>query len=233
MLKRVIRSMRCRSVCGALPRPRYPLAVPVAIVVAVAVTIAGCSSSSGGKPNGISSVPSGDPSTSASTASGPPISTSLNPPTSPNPSDLAKAQVLAFLPTYYSTLDQLSSSQTLSLNELDQVTTDNEATVEKTTLAEERVSGETQQGTTQLKVSSVTSVDLTQTGSSRPSVHVTTCIDVTNVREIDKSGKSVTLPTRPDFFIETLTVVNIAYPASDGWRVSDAPNKGAQSCDGV
>src|ERR1700710_2672193 len=120
--------MRCRSVCGAMPMTRYPLAVPLAIVAAVTLTIAGCSSSSSGNPNGVSSVPSDDPrsSTSASVISRPPISTSPNPSTSMDASDLAKAQVLAFLPSYYSTLDQLSSSQTLSLNELDQVTTDNE-----------------------------------------------------------------------------------------------------------
>ena len=146
---------------------------------------------------------------------------------------MAKSQVVAFVRKYYATLDRLASSSAASLNELDTITTDAKDTQEKTTLAEYRANGWVEKGTTTLVTSKVTSVDLTKTATTRPTVHVTTCLDLTKVKEVDKNGKIVTLPTRPNYLVEQLTVVNINYPSAEGWRVSAAPNKGATSCAGV
>ena len=134
-------------------------------------------------------------------------------------------------------LDKLAASQTLSLNMLDSVAKGDNVTQEKTTLAEYRSNGWTEKGTTILAATKVASVNLTNKPASTPpvfpTVKVTTCIDVTDVKEVDKTGKTVTLPSRPNFFVETLTVVNVHYPSSAGWRVSAAPNKGVSSCAGV
>jgi hypothetical protein len=201
----------------------------IVVVLASCTVLAACSSSSGGTktPSSTTTVPPTSPAETSTSASVPAPSSSSAP---ADPTAAAKAQVLAFVSTYYSTLDKLSSSATLSLNELDDVATDNEVNVEKTALAEHRSNGWVQQGATQLVTKTVTAVDLTSAGSTRPTVQVTTCTNVTDVREVDKTGKSVTAPTRPDFFVSMLTVVNLNYPSPDGWRVSSAPNKGATSC---
>jgi hypothetical protein len=106
-------------------------------------------------------------------------------------------------------------------------------TQEKTALAEYRANGWVSVGTTKLSATNVTSVDLSTANSAQPTVKVTACIDVRGVKEVDATGKNVTVASRPDFFIEQLTVVNIKYPDAAGWRVSDAPNKGASSCAGI
>jgi hypothetical protein len=141
--------------------------------------------------------------------------------------------VLAFLPFYYATLDKVARSQVLALNNLDVVTADAKGDQEKATLAQYREKGWVQHGTTVLAAVKTTGVDLTSNSSERPTVHVLACIDVKNVSELDKSGRSVTTKARANYFVENLTVVNIDYPSSSGWRVTAAPNKGAASCAGV
>ena len=205
------------------------VAVSLALAVAVLSAATGCTGSKGD-----TAKTSSGATTTTSSTSPPPSSSSSAPPT---PSEIAKSQVVKFLPTYYATLDRLASSATLSLNLLDSVATGANAIQEKTALAQYRENGWIQIGTTVLTATKVTGVNLASDHSSSPqklpTVLVTTCIDVSDVREVDKKGRTVTLPTRPNFFVEKLTVVNLRYPSATGWRVSEAPNKGATSCAGV
>jgi hypothetical protein len=209
----------------------------VALVVGGMLALTACSSSSRSGTSGqhASSSTPATPSTLSSTS--PPAFTSSvapAPPTPTSPSEQATAQVLAFVPTYYAALDRLGASSTASLNALDGYAVDAENTLEKTVMAEHRSNGWVSVGTTTLVATSVTSVDLSSTASAQPTVKVTACIDVSGVREVDlATGKSVTVASRPNYFIEQLTVVNIAYPQATGWRVSSAPNQGATSCAGV
>ncbi len=236
MLKRVIRSMRCRSVCGALPKPRYPLAVPVAIVVAVAVTIAGCSSSAG--------KPTKDP--SSSSFAGILSSSSVESPTSPapttpapsvNPRDAATGEATAFVPTYLAMVDKLYADPTVSINDIYEVAVAPEATTEAVAIAQFRGASDRQAGAQKLIQVSGQSVSLTGLGGTSstatyPTVQLTACVDVSAVTATDATGKSLVPPSRPSYLIDSLTIVNTKYPSSDGWRVSYATNKQASSCGG-
>ena len=202
------------------------IVTPTALLIAVVVAATGCSSSS---PKAHPSTP--PKSVETSTAPTQHSSSTQVPPTA---LQVAKSQALSLVPKYYGVLDELASSSTLSLNGLDLVASGADAIQEKSALAEYRTNGWTQRGATVVARATVSGADLTNEPSKNPqvlpTVRLTTCIDVSKVREIDKSGKTVTLSTRANFFIETLTVVNIAYPSSTGWRVSEAPNKAAKSC---
>ena len=68
--------------------------------------------------------------------------------------------------------------------------------------------------------------------STLPTVVVTACVDVSQVQATDASGNSVIPADRPSYLVARLTVVNPDYPDASGWRVSVAPNRQAQSCDG-
>jgi hypothetical protein len=204
--------------------------VAVAVVLITGVLATACSSSSAPKPATASAGSSAPPSVAAT----PTVATAPSSPSPKSARDLAAAEVVTFVPSYYASIDRLASSLMLSLNELDSITTGANTTLEKTALAEYRANGWAQQGKTVVVATEVSDVDLTNEPTATPpvlpTVHVTACIDVTKVRAIDKTGKSVTLPTRADFFVESLTVVNVAYPSSSGWRVRSARNKGASSC---
>ncbi len=100
------------------------------------------------------------------------------------------------------------------------------------------IGGEVQQGVTKVDSAKVLSVDPTNPPHSDATCaadrssesHVST---YSGVREVDQNGNSVTLPSRPTYFVESLTVVNISYPSATGWRVSQATNKGASTCAGL
>jgi hypothetical protein len=202
------------------------IAVGTALATGVLILGTACSSSSKGATSSASATPS-------QTSSGP-IQGSSSSQAPPSAEQLARSQALDLAREYYATIDTLASSSTLSLNGLDSVASGANVTQEKSALAEYRTSGWVQRGTTVLSRATVVSVDLTNEPSNSPevlpTVHLTTCIDVSKVREVDVTGKSVTLPTRANFFIETLTAVNIPYPSSTGWRISEVPNKAAKSC---
>lgn len=199
-----------------------------AVVVLAGLLIAGWAWASSGR----DARPPSKPSTASTQTSSSP-----SPSEPASPTDLARAQALSSVQSYYATIDKLASSSTLSLNELDSVATGANVTQEKTALLGYRSNGWVEKGKTVVAATRVTGVDLTngtsQTPPVFPTVHVVACIDVTTVREVDKAGKTVTLRGRPNFFIETLTIINVNYPSSTGWRVSEAPNKGATSCAGV
>jgi hypothetical protein len=190
----------------------------VAVAVALVLLVAGCTGSAPTTP--------GPPSTSSS------ASTSATTP--PSPEDLAKSQVLAFLPTYFKTIDDLYVDPSTALNSIYSVSSAREATIELNAAREFRLSGYRQTGYTKLVKSDITGVDLTNKPNAkpaiRPTVRVTTCVDVTNVRATDKHGTSIVPKDRKQYLISQLQVVNFSYPSASGWSVTHAPNKSASSC---
>jgi len=194
-----------------------------AAVVAV-LSVSGCSSSRPSRTAAPSSTTSSAPSASASS-------------TATDPAEEVRAQAVAFVPTYLQTIDDLYADPSRSLDDLYQVAVAPEATTEATAIGTFRAQGYRQAGQSQLVTTSATKVDLTNDPAATPSpvfpsVVVTACVDVSQVQATDSTGNSVVAPDRPKYLIEQLTVVNINYPDAASWRVSQAPNRQAQSCDG-
>jgi len=192
-------------------------------VVVAALSISGCSSSRPG--------PSAAP--SSTTSSAPPASTSS---AVTDGAHDAEAQAVALIPTYLETIDALYVDPSQSLDDLYQVAVAPEATAEATAIGTFRAQGYRQDGRSQLVTTSTGKVDLTNEPSATPSpvlpsVVVTACVDVSRVEATDATGNSVVSPDRPRYLVEQLTVVNINYPDAASWRVSQAPNTQAQSCD--
>lgn len=194
-----------------------------AAVVAVLV-VSSCSSSRSDSSTAPSSTTSSAASTSTSSAA-------------TDPAQEAKAQAIALIPTYVGTIDDLYLDPSRSLDDLYEVTVAPEATAEATAIGTFRSQGYRQVGRSQLVTASAGKVDLTNEPAATPSpifpsVVVTACVDVSQVLATDANGNSVVSPDRPRYLVEQLMVVNINYPDASSWRVSQAPNTQAQSCDG-
>lgn len=198
---------------------------PRAVAVLLALTVSGCSSSSA-------------PASSSSPTSGTSTSQTPSPsPTAPSPAEEAEALAVALVPDYLGTIDDLYLDPSLPLDEIYQVAVAPEATAQATAIGRFRSQGYRQTGRSQLVTASAASVDLSNSPAASPSpvfptVVVTACVDVGQVDAVDASGTSVIPPGRPRYLIEELTVVNPHYPDPSSWRVSEAPNRQAQSCDG-
>ncbi|TQN43753.1 hypothetical protein FHU33_3217 [Blastococcus colisei] len=194
-----------------------------AAAMLLALTASGCSSSA---PGSSSSPTSG---TSTSRPSSPA-------PTTPNPAEEAQAQAVALVPDYLATIDDLYLDPSLPLDGIYQVAVAPEATAQATAIGKFRSQGYRQTGRSQLVTASAASTDLSNSPAASPlpvfpTVVVTACVDVGEVDAIDASGTSIVPSGRPRYLIQQVTVVNPNYPDTSSWRVSEAPNRQAQSCD--
>lgn len=195
----------------------------VTAAVAAVLTVSGCSSSG----DGSSAAPT-------STTSGPSSSAA---PSTTDPSSDAEAQAVAFVPTYLGMIDDLYLDPSRPLDDLYEVAVAPEATAQATAIGTFRSQGFQQIGRSQLVTATADSVDLTTDPAASPSptlptVVVTACVDVSQVQATDASGTSVIPADRPRYLVARFTVVNPDYPGASSWRVSEAPNRQAQSCDG-
>jgi phosphoribosylformylglycinamidine (FGAM) synthase-like enzyme len=143
----------------------------------------------------------------------------------------AKAAVLR----YFSTIDTLYSNPMASYNTIYTISTGNQAGIDRASIGQDRVKGLHQVGRQRVVSITVGPVNLTNQPSHKPNpvfptVQVNTCNDVSKVRSVDAKGVSHVAAGRKDFFLNTLTVTNIAYPASGSWRVSEITNKEASAC---
>ena len=191
--------------------------------VFLGLTISSCSSTGDGSSTAPTSTISG---TSSSAA-----------PTATDPSNDAEAQAVALVPTYVRTIDDLHLDPSRPLDDLYEVAVTPEATVQATAIGTFRSQGFRQTGRSELVTATADSVDLTTDPAASPAprlptVVVTACVDVSQVQATDASGTSVIPADRPRYLVARLTVVNPDYPDVSGWRVSEAPNRQAESCDG-
>ena len=196
-------------------------ATAAAAAVVLGLTVSACSSSD-------------DASTTAPTSSTPSSSAA---PTTANPSQDAQSQAIALVPTYLGTIDDLYLDPSRPLDDLYEVAVTPEATAEATAIGTFRAQGYRQTGRSRLVSTTADSVDLTTDPAASPSptvptVVVTACVDVSQVQATDASGRSVIPADRPRYLVARLTVVNPRYPDASSWRVREAPNRQAQSCDG-
>jgi hypothetical protein len=134
-------------------------------------------------------------------------------------------------------IDDLYLDPSRPLNDLYEVAVTPEVIAEATAIGTFRSRGYRQAGRSQLVTATADSVDLTTDRKASPSpnlptVIVTACVDVSQVQATDASGHSVIPADRPRYLVARLTVVNLHYPDASSWRVSQAPNRQAQSCHG-
>lgn len=196
---------------------RVMSAVPVVLSI---VALTGCSTS---EPAGVSA-------SSAST----PLSTTVA--ATSDPAQDAEVEAVAAVAPYFQTIDELYADPTRPLGDIDSVAVVPEATSEASAIQAFRAQGYSRVGSSVVVSAVAGPVDLTNDPTATtpvfPSVMVTVCLDVSGVGAVDSSGAPVGAPDRPEFLISELTVVNIDYPDSASWRVSDAPNRQATSCAG-
>jgi hypothetical protein len=195
-----------------------------ATAVLLALTASGCSSSS--EPDS-SSAPTSETSTSQTPSPSP---------TASSAAEEAQALAVALVPDYLGTIDDLYLDPSLPLDGIHEVAVAPEATAQATAIGKFRSQGYRQTGRSQLVTASAASTDLSNSPAASPSpvfptVVVTACVDVGQVGAVDASGTSIVPPGRPRYLIQQLTVVNPDYPDTSSWRVSEAPNRQAQSCD--
>jgi hypothetical protein len=153
-----------------------------------------------------------------------------------NPAENAAAQATALIPTYLRTIDDLYLDPSRPLDDIYEVAVGSEATAEAAAIRMFRSQGYRQIGRAQLVTATADSVDLEGDPAASPSptlptVLVSTCVDVSRVQAVDAAGNPVVPTGSPKYLIARLSVVNLQYPDASSWRVSEAANTQAQSCD--
>ena len=158
-----------------------------------------------------------------------PSSTSPSSPTtsaSPSsPSDAASADATESVRSYFTVVDQLRSDPAADLKKLKSVATSAQLNAVETLIGRQRDEGQRQTGTTAINELQVQSVNLDNSDPKAgkvPTVVIDVCWDVSKVDVIDKSGKSIVSPNRPDTGWTRYSVANYDYAAdpSGGWRVA-------------
>jgi hypothetical protein len=196
-------------------------AAAVAAVV-LGLTATGCSSQ--------------DAASTAPSSAASPSPSSSAPVTTASPAEDAGSQAVALVPTYLRTIDDLYLDPSRPLDDIYEVAVDSEATAQATAIGMFRSQGYRQIGRAQLVTATADSVDFEGDPAASPSptlptVLVTTCLDVSQVQAVDEAGNPGVPAGGPTHLIARLVVVNLQYPDASSWRVSEASNTQAQSCD--
>ncbi|WP_084622854.1 hypothetical protein [Nocardioides sp. CF8] len=158
----------------------------------------------------------------------PSSSSSSSPTTSASPSspsDAASADATEAVRTYFTVVDQLRSDPATHLKKLKSVATSAQLNAVETLIGRQRDEGQRQTGTTSINELQVQSVNLDNSDPKAgkvPTVVIDVCWDVSKVDVLDKSGKSILSPDRPDTGWTRYTVANYEYAAdpTSGWRVA-------------
>lgn len=203
---------------------RATLARAVVIAAGGALALTACSSSHHHDP---APTPSNTTSTSPPTSSTPPAT----------PGQVAGDQAAALVRNYYDVLDKIMMSPHERLQDLDLVTMDAEFLAQGKADMQLLEKGAVQTGRVKIVMITPGLVNLANNPQAKPrilpTVHVATCIDVSAVKVVDQTGKSLVVPGRPNFYSEQLVVQNYDYPNPNDWRVSSATGKAVASCVGT
>ena len=179
------------------------------------VMLAAVSACSGGDPH--------PPATAEPSPSSPSSPTTSASPSSP--SEAATAAATGAVRSYFTVVDQLRSDPAADLKQLKSVATSAQLNAVTTLINRSREQGQRQTGTTainELKVQSVNLDNSDPKAGKVPTVVIDVCWDVSKVDVLDKSGKSIVSPDRPDTGWTRYTVANYKYAAdpTGGWRVA-------------
>ncbi|MGN6130454.1 MAG: hypothetical protein ACTHOK_08965 [Nocardioidaceae bacterium] len=137
--------------------------------------------------------------------------------------------------SYFSVVDDLRQHPHKPLSALSGVATSVELSADKTLLRRERTQGQRQVGDTKVRALQVQSVNLDNSDARAgkvPTVQVDVCWNVSAVDIVDKSGRSVVSPARPDRGWIRFTVANYHYRAdrTGGWRVASSQDLKKTPC---
>ena len=194
----------------------------LAIVTAVAIAVGGCASDGG------------DPPASSSQSTNSPAPTTTTP-TPPSDSEVASEAASAVLRNFYEVRNQLRQDPSQPLTLLDEVAISTELAAQKQLFKKEREQGLRQIGETRVVELSVQSVNLDNSDPKAgkvPTVQIDLCFDVSDVDVIDKGGKSVIVPGRPDTGWIQFLVSNYQWDTDpDGaWRVASSQDLKRAPC---
>jgi len=166
------------------------------------------------------------------TASSPPASSS-----SPlSPSDASSSAATKTIRNYYVVRNELRQDPTQPLSRLKTVAISTELTTQQTLFKRERQQGLHQTGETKVVKVQVESVNLDNSDPKAgkvPTVQIDVCFDVSDVDVLDKDGKSVVSPDRPDTGWIRYAVANYQWESDpDGaWRVASSQDIERTPCD--
>ena len=191
----------------------------VAVAAVTVIVAAGC----GG---------SGVPAQTPSVTSDPTSSSSSRP--AQTEQQLAGAEAVAQVIRYERLLDDLALDRSRSLDQLYTVGTQPDVTDEIATLLRFRSSGDRQTGSRRVTSTRIDRVSLRIDGSRRPplypTVNITACVDVSAIKGVDRSGRSLVARGRTPYQLTRLTLINTSYPDQSGWKVSKVTDVEQQSC---
>jgi hypothetical protein len=173
------------------------------------------------------------PPNSESSSSSPTAPTMSATPTSP--SGAATADATSAARKYFTVVDDLRSEPGLGLKQLKAVATSAQLNAVETLIRRQRGEGQRQTGTTaisELKVQSVNLDNSDPDAGKVPTVVIDVCWDVSKVDVLDKRGKSIVSPNRPDTGWTRYTVANYEYAAdpTGGWRVATGQDLKQKPC---
>jgi hypothetical protein len=142
-----------------------------------------------------------------------------------SPSDAASSYATDAVQSYFAVVDQVRSDPAADLKKLQSVATSAQLSAVETLIGRQRAEGQRQTGATAINETRVQSVTLDNSDPKAgkvPLVVIDVCWDVSKVDVLDKGGKSIVSPDRPDTGWTRYTVANHRYSAdpSGGWRVA-------------
>lgn len=198
----------------------------LATATAVAIAVGGCASDGND--------PEATP-TPTSSSSSPAPTTS---PTPQSDSEIASEAASAVLRQYYDVRNELRQDSSKSLSRLDDVAVSTELAAQRNLFTKERKQGLHQTGETKVAKLDVTSVNLDNSDpkvGKVPTVQIDLCFDVSGVDVIDKNGKSVISPDRPDTGWIRFLVSNYQWDndPEGGWRVASSQDIERTPCDAL
>jgi hypothetical protein len=196
----------------------------LATATAVAIAMGGCASDGND--------PEATPTPTSSSSSPAPTTTS---PTPQSESEIASDAASAVLRQYYDVRNQLRQDPSTSLRRLDDVAISTELAAQKNLFAKERKQGLRQTGETKVVQLDVKSVNLDNSDPKAgkvPTVQIDLCFDVSDVDVVDKNGKSVISPDRPDTGWIQFLVSNYKWKTDPegGWRVASSQDIERAAC---
>jgi hypothetical protein len=156
--------------------------------------------------------------------------------TPPSDSELASKAASAVLRKYYAVRNQLRQDPSQPLTLLDEVAISTELAAQQNLFKKERKQGLHQTGETKVAKVEVQSVNLDNSdpmAGKVPTVQIDLCFDVSGVDVIDKDGKSVISPDRPDTGWIQFLVSNYQWDTDpDGsWRVASSQDIERTPCE--
>lgn len=194
-----------------------------ATVALLLVAGAGCADSGNDPPSTRPTAASKSPTTTSSSSA----------PTTD--SDIAAAAADSVVREYFAVVDDLRQQPEKPLTALSAVATSGELSAQQRLIQSERRRGLKQVGDTRISGLEVQSVNLDKSDPKAgkvPTAQVDVCWNVSDVDVVDKSGKSVVSPSRPDSGWIRFTVANYHWSTDPdgGWRVASSQDLKQTPC---